>query len=90
MRLRARAAAVLHRLGLALVAVIAVYLVGRAVVEVIILDPTRPDSYQRDWGGPHYLGVMAVHAGPGLLVLIVAVLWVRRATRQGRLPGSSE
>lgn len=81
--MRRRAGAVLRWAGLALLVVIAVYLVGRAVVEVVSVDPHRPQSYQQDWGGPHYLGVLAVHAGPGLLALAVLALWVRR-TRRGR------
>lgn len=76
MSLRSRPAAVLRGTGLALVAVIALFFVARAVVEVITVDPNQPASYERDWGGPHYLGVMLVHAGLGLLVLVVAVLWL--------------
>lgn len=70
--------------GLALLAVVAVYLVGRAVVEVVSVNPHRPESYEQDWGGPHYLGALAVHAGPGLLALAALALWVRRVTRGDR------
>jgi hypothetical protein len=56
------------RLGRALLALLAVYLVARAVVEVVTVDPSNPETYRRDWGGPHYLGVMLVHAGPGVVV----------------------
>lgn len=78
MRLRARAAAGLRWLRFALVALVAVYAVGRAVVEVVTVNPRRPETYAQDWGGPQYLGVIAVHAGPGLLVLALTLLWARR------------
>lgn len=74
----------LRRAGLALLVVIAGYLVGRAVVEVVSVDPRRRESYEQDWGGPHYLGLLAVHAGPGLLALAALAFWVRRTTRGRR------
>src|SRR4051812_19915857 len=52
--------------GLALVAL---FLVVRTVVEVATVDPLDPASYRDDWGGPTYLGALGVHAGPGLVVL---------------------
>lgn len=73
---------VLRWSALVLLAVIAVFLVARAVVEIATVDPARPESYEQDWGGTHYLGVMAVHAGPGLLILLSTALWLRRATHQ--------
>lgn len=82
--MRRRARTVLRWAGLALLVVIVVYLVGRAVVEVVTVDPHRRESYEQDWGGPHYLGVLAVHAGPGLLALAALAFWVRRATRGHR------
>ena len=60
--------------------VVGVFLVARAVVEVISVDPGRPATYRDDWGGPTYAGVLLVHAGPGLLVLgsLAVLLWRRR------------
>ena len=60
---------------------IAVYLVGRAVVELVTIKYSLPSSYQHDWGGPHLAGVLAVHAGPGVLVLAGAAWRVVRRKR---------
>ncbi|ORI19829.1 hypothetical protein BJD99_00615 [Rhodococcus sp. 1163] len=79
---RPRAVTVLRWCGLVLLAVIAVFFVARAVAEIATVDPDRPESYEQDWGGPHYLGVVAVHAGPGLLILLSTALWLRRLTHQ--------
>lgn len=64
----------------ALLTAVALYFVGRAVVELVTVNPADPASYRDDWGGPHYLGVLLVHTGPGLLVCGMAVLWWRRRT----------
>lgn len=60
--------------------ILALYLLGRAVVELLTVDPGDPSSYRTDWGGPHYLGVVAVHVLPGLILLAVALgrAWRRR------------
>jgi len=60
--------------------VVGAFLVARAAVEVISVDPGRPATYRDDWGGPTYAGVLLVHAGPGLLVLgsLAVLLWRRR------------
>jgi hypothetical protein len=70
--------------GIGLLAVLAAFLVGRAVVEVVGVDPSDPASYRDDWGGPTYLGVMAVHAGPGVVVLGLLVWWWLRTARARR------
>ena len=62
--------------------VIGVYFVARAVVEPFVIDMGDPATYASDWGGPTLLGVLAVHCGPGLLVLAIAVALIRR--RSGR------
>ena len=67
-----------------MLALIAAFLVGRAVAEVAGVDPSDPASYRDDWGGPTYLGVLAVHAGPGFVVLAVLVWWWLRAARSRR------
>lgn len=66
--------------------VVTVYFVARAVVELVTVDPGDPSSYRTDWGGPHYLGVVAVHVLPGLVLLAVGLIWVwrRRRARPGR------
>jgi uncharacterized membrane protein len=72
--------------GIALLTLIALFLVVRAVVEVATVDPSSPATYRDDWGGPTYLGVLAVHAGPGLAVLVVLAWWLSRARRQRHRP----
>ena len=73
---------VLRRVGLATALLVGVFLVGRAIVELVTVDPNQPSTYRDDWGGPSYLGVILVHAGPGLLVLAVLVLTIRRRHRR--------
>jgi hypothetical protein len=70
----------LRQVGWAVLAIVALFLVARAVVEVFSVDPGRPATYRADWGGPTYAGVLLVHAGPGLLVLalVALLLWRRR------------
>jgi hypothetical protein len=69
----------LRFLGWAVLLLIGLFLVARAVVEVVSLDPGQPATYRDDWGGPTYAGVLLVHAGPGLLVLgtTALLLWRR-------------
>jgi hypothetical protein len=63
---------------------VALFFVGRAVVELVTVDPSRPATYREDWGGPSWIGVLLVHAGPGLLVLALAALALRRRRGKGR------
>ena len=69
----------LRLLGLVLLVALGTFLVARAVVEVVAVDPGNPSTYRDDWGGPTYAGVLLVHAGPGLLVvaLVAWLLWRR-------------
>lgn len=59
---------------LGLAAVAALYLVGRGVAELFLINWSDPASYAGDWGGPSLFGVLAVHSGPALLIL-AAVTW---------------
>jgi hypothetical protein len=61
--------------------VIALYAVVRGVAELFQIDYGNPASYRQDWGGPSLAGVLAVHAGPGLAVLLGAFIWLRRRRR---------
>ena len=63
-------------------AALGVFLVVRAVVVLRADQPSRPDTYRRDWGGPHYWGVIAVHVTPALIAIGLAgyLLLRRRAT----------
>ena len=61
--------------------VIALYAVVRGVAELFLIDYGNPASYRDDRGGPSLVGVLAVHAGPGLAVLLAAFVWLRRFRR---------
>jgi hypothetical protein len=74
----------LRLLGTTLVVMLGVFLVVRAVVEVVAVDPDDPSSYRDDWGGPSYVGVLLVHAGPGLLVVVLVGLLLWRWRDRGR------
>ena len=56
-------------------AVLAVYLVGRGVAELMLINYGDPASYAKDWGGPSLAGVLAVHSGPGLVIIASGVWW---------------
>jgi hypothetical protein len=58
--------------------VIAAFLIVRALVQPFVINPSRPETYRLDWGGPHYLGVMLVHCLPGVIAAILLVRWYRR------------
>ena len=51
-----------------------------------MIDFSDPATYRDDWGGPSLVGVLLVHCGPGLLVVVLgAVYLVRRSKRRHRL-----
>jgi hypothetical protein len=78
-----------------LLLLLGIYLIGRAVVELALVDPSQPQTYRQDWGGPHYLGVLLVHVGPGVVAALAIARWWRRsrrvgaAARRGAAPGWS-
>lgn len=78
----------LRLLGRAAVVFVAVYLVVRAAAEFVLVDPGDPASYRDDWGGPSYAGVLLVHVGPGLVVLVLA-FWAFRRRRAERGPAAN-
>lgn len=57
---------------------LAAYLVVRGIVEFFVINFSRPESYREDWGGPSLAGVLAVHSGPGLAILIFAGVYLYR------------
>ena len=72
----------MRRTALLAGAVLAVYLVGRGIVELFVINYHDPSSYRKDWGGPSLAGVLAVHTGPALLIigaLLVRMLRHRNA-----------
>jgi hypothetical protein len=54
--------------------IIGLYLIVRAAVEPFVIDVSDPATYRNDWGGPHLIGVLAVHCGPGLLARSYVIL----------------
>jgi hypothetical protein len=78
---------VLRRIGAALLVLLGLFFAVRAVAELVLVDPGRPGTYRDDWGAPSYLGVVLVHAGPGLVALALAALWWLR--RRGRTAAPS-
>jgi hypothetical protein len=69
---------------LAIGAVLAVYLVGRGISELVLINYGDPASYASDWGGPSLAGVLAVHSGPGLAIVAAGAWWWLRGRRPGR------
>jgi uncharacterized protein YybS (DUF2232 family) len=70
----------------ALGGLVGLYLVIRGIAEFFIVHYNDPASYRNAWGGPTLAGVFAVHAGPGLLVLIGAGIYLTRKMRSRRVP----
>jgi hypothetical protein len=64
------------------------FLVGRAIVELLTIDYSDPTSYAADWGRPSLAGVLLVHCGLGLLsaVAIGVYLWHRLHPPERRRP----
>lgn len=73
---------VVGRLAIAL----GVYLIGRAVIELFVIDMGDPATYRDDWGGPGLAGVLAVHCGPGIVAAILLVIVLVRWRSRRRLP----
>ena len=66
---------------LAIGPVLVVYLVGRGVAELFLIHYGDPASYAKDWGGPSLAGVLAVHSGPGLVIIASGAWWWLRGRR---------
>src|SRR5262245_25840612 len=69
-------------------AAVLAYLIGvfpviRAVVELATIHYSDPPSYERDWGGPTLIGVLAVHCLPGVVALAVMAWSIARRGRRG-------
>lgn len=67
----------MRRTAVVVLNLLGAYLVLRAVVEPFVIDTGDPDTYSRDWGGPHLAGVLAVHCLPGLISLVLMVRYWR-------------
>ena len=74
----------MRKVGVVAAFILGLYLIGRAVVEVVLIDYGNPDSYRLDWGGPSLVGVLAVHSGPGVIAAVLMVWWLRRRAARRR------
>ena len=66
----------------AVLGVLGLYLIGRGIVELFTISWHDPSSYRDDWGGPSLLGVLAVHTGPAVVLIIAAIVSIRRRHRE--------
>ena len=73
--------------GLIAAGILALYLVGRGIAEFWTVNYSDPASYRQSWGGPSLAGVLAVHSGPGLAVIVAAGAW-RYSRVRARPPGA--
>jgi hypothetical protein len=69
-------------------AVVAAFLIVRAIVEVLTLHYSDPTSYQHDWGGPSVIGVVLVHCLPGVIAAVAVILVMRRSRAKGAADAS--
>ena len=72
----------LRAVGVALGAVLAVYLAGRGIAEFFTVHYDDPASYRNDWGGPSLAGVFAVHSGAAVAILAGTAYHLRRRFRR--------
>jgi hypothetical protein len=71
----------LRTAGQASLVIAGAYLVLRALAEPFVINLGNPASYQNDWGGPQLIGVLLVHCGPGVAIVVLAVHRIRRRRR---------
>ena len=69
----------MKRFGVAILWIIGLYFVVRAIAEPFVIDLNDPATYQNDWGGPSLTGVLLVHCGLGL---VAAALMAWRLMRR--------
>lgn len=65
------------KLALAFGLLLGLYLIVRAIVEPFVIDMHDPSTYHLDWGGPHLVGVLAVHCLPGVVSAVLIIRWLR-------------
>jgi hypothetical protein len=77
---------IVKRIALIAGAAVGLYLAGRAIAELFVIDWANPASYRDAWGGPSLAGVLAVHCLPGLVALAAFARWAlrRRSARATR------
>jgi len=65
-------------LGATTAVVVGLFLVGRAMAELFVVHYSIPASYSHAWGGPTLAGVLAVHTGPAIIIMVAATMLLRR------------
>jgi hypothetical protein len=70
--------------GFTVAGLVALYAVGRGIVEFWTVNYSDPASYEHSWGGPSLAGVFAVHSGPGFVIVIAAAWWLLRRRARNR------
>ena len=78
----------MRRALLILGAIVATFLIVRAIVEVLTLHHSDPSSYEHDWGGPSVIGVLLVHCLPGVIAAVAVILVIRRSRPKGTTDAS--
>ena len=73
----------MRKIGIALALIAGTFFIVRAIVELLVIDFSDPQSYASDWGGPSLVGVLLVHCGPGVIAAIALGMWWR-ASRSSR------
>ena len=63
--------------GAVLAGIFASYLLARGIAEFFTLNYSNSTSYRNDWGGPSLPGVLAVHSGPAVIVVVALFSYVR-------------
>jgi hypothetical protein len=71
----------LRLVGLTVASLVACYAVARGVAEFWVVHYSNAASYEHSWGGPSLAGVVAVHTGPGLVIVLAATGWLIRRRR---------
>ncbi len=79
----------MRRIGVALLWLIGVYLVVRAVAEPFVIDMGDPATYRDDWGGPHLAGVLLVHTAAGVAAAVLMARRLRRRSGRRRAAGTA-
>ena len=59
-----------------------IFLIGRAIAELFVIDFGDPATYRNDWGGPSLAGVLLVHCGPGIVAAVFLGWALVRRRRQ--------
>jgi hypothetical protein len=79
----------MKKLALAFGLFLGTYLIVRAIAEPFVINMNDPSTYHLDWGGPHLIGVLTVHCGPGIVSAILIARWLHGRRRRAALHSTS-